>query len=80
MDLALKATTRNARKTLLKPPEGFQKYQWVLWNRLHRSDQSNEVSSTKEQLSMKKKRICEAKIKASTENATPKPIGYQQVP
>ena len=31
--------------------------------RLHRSDQSGEVSSTKEQLSMKKKRICEAERK-----------------
>ena len=34
-------------------------------NRLHRSDQSGEVSSTKEQLAMKKKkeRICEAERK-----------------
>ena len=38
-------------------------YQWGLGNRLHRSDQSGEVSSTKEQLSMKKKRICEVERK-----------------
>ena len=34
-----------------------------LGNRLHRGDQSNEVSSTKEQLSTKEKRICEAERK-----------------
>ena len=37
---------------------------------MHRSDQSGEVSSTKEQLSMKKERICEAERKRSERKAS----------
>ena len=48
-------------ETLRKHPQSLSDmYQLGLGNRLHRSDQSGEVSSPKEQLSMKKRRICEA--------------------
>ena len=40
---------------------------------LYRSDQSGEVSLTKEQLSMKKR-------EESTENAKPIPMGHQLIP
>ena len=52
---ALKVARRNATKTPLKPLRMISTYQWGLGNRLHRSDQSGEVSSTKEQLSIKKR-------------------------
>ena len=51
---ALNVARRNATKTPSKPPFRISTYQLGLGNRLHRSDQSGEVSSTKEQLSMKK--------------------------
>ena len=62
---ALKVARRNATKTASKPLGRILTYQWGLGNRLHRSNQSREVSSTKKQLSMKKKkkRICEAERK-----------------
>ena len=53
--------------------------QWGLGNRLHRSDQSGEVSSTKEQLSMKKKRES-VKLKENAENAMPIPMGHKLIP
>ena len=54
---ALKMARRNATysvETLKTSLKDFD-IQWGLGNRLHRSDQRGEVSSTKEQLSMKKK-------------------------
>ena len=59
---ALKVARRNATKTPSKPT-----YQVVLGNRLHRSDQSGEVSSRKEQLSVKKRES--VKLKESAEIA-----------
>ena len=44
--------------------------------RLHRSDQSGEVSSTKEQLSMKRRES--VKQKESEESAKPKQMCHQQ--
>ena len=70
-EIALKVAQRNARTSL----KDFEN-QWVLGNRLHRSDQSGEVSSTKNQLSMKKN----LKLKESAEKAKPRQIGHQQVP
>ena len=52
------------------------KYQWGPGNRLHRSDQSGEVSSTKEQLSMKRRES--VKLKESEESAKPKLMCHQQ--
>ena len=60
MESALKMARRNATKTNSKPLWRILTYQWGLGNRLHRSNQSGEVLSTKEQLSVNKKRICEA--------------------
>ena len=65
---ALKVARRNATKT---PSMG-------LGNRLHRSDQSGVVSSTKEQLSMKKRES--VKLKISAENAKPIPMAHQLSP
>ena len=59
-EIALKVAQRNARTSL----KDFEN-QWVLGNRLHRSDQSGEVSSTKNQLSMKKKSEAERKRRES---------------
>ena len=52
---ALKVARRNATKTPSKPLRRISTYQLGLGNRLHRGNQSGEVSSTKEQLSMKEK-------------------------
>ena len=52
---ALKVARRNATKAPSKPLWKISTYHLGLGNRLHRSDQSDEVSSTKEQLSMKKR-------------------------
>ena len=71
-EIALKVAQRNARTSL----KDFEN-QWVLGNRLHRSDQSGQVSSTKNQLFMKKKNL---KLKESAEKAKPRRIGHQQVP
>ena len=49
-------------------------YQWGLGNRLHISDQSGEVSSTKKQPSMIKRES--VKPKESAENAMPMPMGH----
>ena len=50
----------------------------ALGNRLRRSDQSVDVSSTKEQLSMKKREY--GKLKESAENTKPIPMDDQQIP
>ena len=71
---ALKVARRNATKTPAKPLSGISTYQLGLGNRLHRSDQSGEVSSTKEQLFMKKKE------NQNAENAKPIPMDNQLIP
>ena len=58
-EIALKGGRRNARKSL---SEGFRNTN-DSWERLHKSDQNGDVSSTKEPLSKKKKRTCEAERK-----------------
>ena len=64
---ALKVARRNATKTPAKPLSGISTYQLGLGNRLHRSDQSGgEVSSTKEQLFMKKRKSKRRERKANT--------------
>ena len=76
---ALKVARRNATKDTLKASlKDFEihMYQWGPGNRLHRSDQSGEVSSTKEQLSMKRRES--VKLKASEESAKPKQMCHQQ--
>ena len=73
---ALKVARRNATKTLSKPLFRISTYQLGLGNRLHMSDQSGEVSSTKEQL-WKKKSV---KLKESAENAKPISLGHQLIP
>ena len=60
---ALNVARRNATNKPSKSLLRISTYQWGLWNRLQRSDQSGKVASTKEQLSVKKKRICEAERK-----------------
>ena len=52
------------------------KYQWGPGNRLHRSDQSGEVSSTKEQLFTKRRES--VKLKESEESAKPKQMCHRQ--
>ena len=66
---AIKVVRRNATKTSSKPLWRILTYQWGLGNRLHRNDRSGEVSSTKEQLSMKERES--VKLKESAENAKP---------
>ena len=69
---ALKVARGNAPQTPPKPLSRISTYMYQLGlgNRLHRSDQSGEVSLTKEQLSMKKRES--VKLKESTENAKQK--------
>ena len=54
----------------------ISKYQWGPGNRLHRSDQSGEVSSTKEKLFMKRRES--VKLKESEESAKPKQMCHHQ--
>ena len=63
-------------KDTLKASLKDLKYQWGPGNRLHRSDQSGEVSSTKEQLFMKRRES--VKLKESEESAKPKQMCHQQ--
>ena len=53
------------------------RYQWGLGNRLHKSDRSGAVSSTKVQLSVKKREA--VKLKESTENAKPRLKGHRLI-
>ena len=69
---ALKVARRNATKTPTKPLLRTFTYKLGLCNRLHRSDQSGEVSSTKDQLSMKIRES--VKLTESAENAKPIPM------
>ena len=73
---ALKVARRNATKTPSKPLWRISKYQWGPGNRLHRSDQSGEVSSTKGQLFMKRRES--VKLKESEESAKPKQMCHHQ--
>ena len=74
----LKVARRNATKTPSKPLRRISTYHWGLGHRLHRSGQSGEVSTTKEQLSMME--IKSVKLKESVENAKPRPTGLKQIP
>ena len=77
---ALKVARRNATKTPTKPLWRISTYQFSLGNRLHRGDQSGEVSSTKEQLSLQKKIKESVELQESAENAKQIPMGHQLGP
>ena len=62
---------------LQRPPERILTYHYGLGNKLHRSNQSGEVSSTEEQLTAKKRESVQLKENAS--NAKPRPMGRQQI-
>ena len=69
---ALNVARRNASKT---PSEPFY---WIsTYQQTARGDQSGEVSSTEEQLSIKERESL--KLEESTENAKPRPMGHQQI-